>query len=55
MADALTIEDKYYKLRAGKESSESRNDMRTMAGRKAALKKKRTKPKGWRNSFDFRN
>uniref|UniRef100_A0A6M3LG42 Putative terminase n=1 Tax=viral metagenome TaxID=1070528 RepID=A0A6M3LG42_9ZZZZ len=54
MADALTIEDKYYKMRSHKESSESRNDMRTAAGRKEALKRKRTKPKGWRSSFDFR-
>jgi len=54
MADALTVEDKYYKMRSGKDVSESRNDMRTIAGRKEAWKKKRTKPKGWRSGFDFR-
>ena len=54
MADALTIEDKYYKMRSRQETSEARNDMRTTAGRKAALKQRRAKPKGWRSNFDFR-
>ena len=54
MADALTIEDKYYKMRNRTEVSEARNDMRTVAGRKAALKRKRVKPVGWRTGFDFR-
>ena len=57
MADALTIEDKYYKMRSraeASEASESRNDMRTAAGRKEALKQRRVKPKGWRSKFDFR-
>jgi hypothetical protein len=54
MADALTIEDKYYKMRSRAEASDSRGDMRTVAGRKAALKKKRIKPTGWRSSYDFR-
>jgi len=50
----LTIEDKYYKMRSRQETSEARNDMRTVAGRKAALKQKRAKPTGWRTGFDFR-
>ena len=54
IADALTIEDKYYKMRSRKESSEARNDMRTAAGRKAAWKEKRKKSIGWQSSFDFR-
>ena len=54
MADALTVEDKYYKMRSRAEASESRNDMRTAAGRKTALKQRRAKPKGWRLEFDFR-
>ena len=54
MADALTIEDKYYKMRSRQETSEARNDMRTTAGRKAALKQRRAKPTGWRSKFDFR-
>ncbi len=54
MADALTIEDKYFKMRSRAETSDARGDMRTPAGRKAAWKKKRVKSTGWRSSFDFR-
>ena len=54
MADALTIEDKYYKMRTKQTTSEARNDMRTPAGRRATLKQRRAKPKGWRSKFDFR-
>ena len=54
MADALTIEDKFYKMRTRAEASDSRGNMRTPAGRKAAWKKKHAKSTGWRSKFDFR-
>lgn len=54
IADALTIEDKYYKMRNRKEPLEARNNMRTVAGRKEALKQKYNKGKGWHSTFDFR-
>ncbi len=54
MADALTIEDKYYKMRNRADTSEALNDMRTAAGRQVALKQKRAKTKGWRAKMELR-
>jgi hypothetical protein len=53
IADALTIEDKTHKFKSNNKAAAKR-DMRTAAGRREALRKKRRKSKGWQKSFDFR-
>jgi len=55
IADALTLEDKPFKTMKVKLSEKSR-DMRTVAGRREALRqKRRKKAKSWQGSYDFRS